>query len=67
MRYDLFRKEYDKVMVDECLDAMEKNMDFYKFQMHLLKTGFKKDEIYEILFIFEKINGQLMKGGQKIK
>lgn len=55
LRYSILRQKYDELLVQECYDAIDNKFDTPQFKMHLLKLNFPKDEVFEILYVFEKI------------
>ena len=59
LRYSIFRTKYDDLIVRECLEAIEKNWNIIKFKMYLLTQGYEKGEIYEILYIYNKIKREM--------
>lgn len=59
LRYELLRTSPDPLIVEECLEAIEKKWDVIKFKMHLLKRDYSKSDIYEILYIFEKTKREM--------
>ena len=76
LRYTIFRTKYDDLIVKECIEAINNKADAIKFKMHLLVSGYTTDEIYEILYIFNKVSLEMgikpvkvinnrMKGGKK--
>lgn len=71
LRYSLLHTKYDEIIIKECYDAIEKKWNNYEFKMHLLKNDFSWDEIYELMFIYDKIKSEIgfneLKGGFKRK
>lgn len=74
LRYSIFRNKYDDLMVTLCAEAIDKKWNNIQFKMHLLKEGYAKTEIYEIMYIYNKVMREMgirddsnLKGGFKRK
>jgi hypothetical protein len=62
IKYNLSKRKPKDEVVQWCIDAIEKGMNYYDAKRFLLLKGLESDKIYETMFIFKKIYKQL-KGG----
>jgi len=64
-KYSILRKKYDERVVQWCMDAFSKDMDYISSEKFLLIKGVKPKRIKETMYIYDKVRDKLLKGGLK--
>lgn len=63
-KYTIFNKQFSIEDIKLCTEMMEKDMDVYRAKASLLLANTPLNRVYEILYIFRKVEREL-KGGLK--
>lgn len=63
IKYDVFKHPVDPVKAEWCMDAVKRDLTPEIVKMKLYLSGFKNEDVHEILYIFNKFYKSL-KGGK---
>lgn len=65
IKYDLMKAKVDPIKAEWIIEALKRGMDYNKMKMKLLIAGFKDPDVYEMLWLANKISKETgLKGGQ---
>jgi len=62
--YKIFKKKYNESEVAWCMEAAKRGFREGQLRKHLILKGIDMDKIEEVIFVFNRIRKEMMKGGE---